>query len=490
MREQVARLTKLTADLLDLSKLDADVLQVNAERVDLGELARRIAEEFGPAAERHGSPIEINGDGVAVALADADRVAQIMRILVDNALTHTPEGTSISIEAQRRDGAASLVVRDDGPGIDPHARGTSLRPLLHGRPRERLRARPGDRSRAGPADGRRAGARIAPGAHRVHPAPAGAVAEGARREPQARERSARCSRLRRWRSGRAAGTTPTRAGSETPVASTGNRQKTVVVQSRSGAFDPEAIYQEAAPGVVTIRSISAGGPSLLGGGGSAAQGSGFVISDDGEIATNAHVVTDAQRRGGPIHEAKEVYVQFADRNQVAADIVGFDPHADVALLKVDPDGLDLHPLGLATREEVQVGQPVAAIGSPFGEDRSLSVGVVSATDRSIQSLTAFQIEGAIQTDAWINPGNSGGPLLDAEGNVIGINQQINTTSGGNEGVGFAVPIALVARSIDQLREDGSVEYAYIGVTTQSLYPQLADRLGTEGRHRRAGDQGP
>jgi S1-C subfamily serine protease len=269
------------------------------------------------------------------------------------------------------------------------------------------------------------------------------------------------------------------SGSGTTVVSSDNPQKTVVVQSRSGAFDPEAVYQQAAPGVVTISSIfSGGGTSLLGGGGrSAAQGSGFVISDAGEVATNAHVVTDGSAGGGPIHEAKEVYVQFDDRNQVAADIVGFDPHADVALLKLDPDGLDLQPLQLATHDEVKVGQPVAAIGSPFGEDRSLSVGVVSATDRSIQSLTDFQIDGAIQTDASINPGNSGGPLLNAEGQVIGIDQQIDTTSGGNEGVGFAVPIALVARSIDQLRENGSVRYAYIGVTTQSLYPQLADRLG-------------
>jgi signal transduction histidine kinase len=122
MREQVARLTKLAADLLDLSKLDADTLQVNAEQVDLGELARRIAEEFWPAAERHRSSIDVDGDGVAVALADADRVAQIMRILVHNALTHTPEGTSIAIEAQRVDGVANLVVSDDGPGIDPEAR--------------------------------------------------------------------------------------------------------------------------------------------------------------------------------------------------------------------------------------------------------------------------------------------------------------------------------------------------------------------------------
>ena len=269
------------------------------------------------------------------------------------------------------------------------------------------------------------------------------------------------------------------SGSQTTVASSDDSQKTVVVQSRSGAFDPEAVYQQAAPGVVTIRSIfSGGGSSLLGGGGSA-QGSGFVVADSGEIATNAHVVTDGSAGGGPIHEAKEVYVQFADRNQVAAHIVGFDPHSDVALLAVDPDGLDLRPLQLATHEEVKVGQPVAAIGSPFGEDRSLSVGVVSATDRSIQSLTDFQIDGAIQTDASINPGNSGGPLLDAEGHVIGIDQQINTTSGGNEGVGFAVPIALVARSLDQLRKNGTVKYAYIGVTTQSLYPQLAHRLGLD-----------
>lgn len=270
------------------------------------------------------------------------------------------------------------------------------------------------------------------------------------------------------------------SGSVTTVAApSAPQQKSVVVSSHGSSFDPEAVYQEAAPGVVTIRSIFSGGElsSVLGGNGSAAQGSGFVISDGGEIATNAHVVTDGEGGGGPIHEAKEVYVQFADRNQVAADIVGFDPNADVALLKVDPSGLDLHPLQLATNEQVQVGQPVAAIGSPFGEDRSLSVGVVSATDRSIPSLTRFQIEGAVQTDASINPGNSGGPLLDADANVVGINQQINTTSGGNEGVGFAVPISLVAHSLDVLRTHGSVKYAYIGVSTQSLYPQLADRLG-------------
>jgi S1-C subfamily serine protease len=270
------------------------------------------------------------------------------------------------------------------------------------------------------------------------------------------------------------------SGSVTTVSTEGTPQKTVVVQSQGGNFDPGAIYQSASPGVVTILSIFPGGSlsSILGGsGGSAAEGSGFVISDNGEIATNAHVVTDADSGGGgPIHEAKEVYVEFGDRNRVRADIVGFDPNADVALIKVDPEGLDLKPLALATNENVAVGQPVAAIGSPFEQEQSLSIGVVSATDRSIESLTKFQIEGAIQTDASINPGNSGGPLLDADAHVIGINQQISTTSGGNEGVGFAVPIPLVAHSLDELRRDGEVKYAYIGVSTEPIYPQLAERL--------------
>src|SRR5436190_2513528 len=122
MREQVARLTKLTADLLDLSKLDSDAMEIAAEQIELGELARQIAGEFSPAAERHDSPIEVNGSEPAVAMADADRVAQIMRILLDNALTHTPEGTSISVTAQRHDGSVSLVVKDDGPGIGGHER--------------------------------------------------------------------------------------------------------------------------------------------------------------------------------------------------------------------------------------------------------------------------------------------------------------------------------------------------------------------------------
>ncbi len=275
-------------------------------------------------------------------------------------------------------------------------------------------------------------------------------------------------------------TTTVTAGA-TDTTSTAAEAQRVVVEAEEGAFDARAIYESASPGVVTVLSVfESAGTGVFGGGApGGGQGSGFVISEEGEILTNAHVVTDAATTGRssrPLHEADEIYVQFADRNQVEAEVAGFDPFADVALLEVEPDGLDLQPLPLASETDVQVGEPVAAIGSPFAQDQSLSVGVVSAIDRSIESLTQFRIEGALQTDASINPGNSGGPLLDADGRVVGINQQIQTSSGGNEGVGFAVPIDLAERSIDQLRDNGEVAYAYAGVTTQPLYPQLADRL--------------
>ncbi|MGN6587150.1 MAG: S1C family serine protease [Solirubrobacterales bacterium] len=242
----------------------------------------------------------------------------------------------------------------------------------------------------------------------------------------------------------------------------------VAVETSSPGFDATRVYEEAAPGVVTIRSVFGAG---------AAEGSGFVLDKEGEIVTNAHVVTDES--SGERKEAENVYVEFPDRNVVPASIVGFDPFVDVALLKVAPHGLALHPLELGDDHELRVGQPVAAIGSPFGEQHSLSVGVVSATDRSVKSLTRFEIAGAIQTDASINPGNSGGPLLDAGARVMGINQQIETNSGANDGVGFAVPISAIKRSIAQLRENGSAEYAYMGVSTQALYPQLARKLGLD-----------
>jgi S1-C subfamily serine protease len=247
----------------------------------------------------------------------------------------------------------------------------------------------------------------------------------------------------------------------------------VAVQTAEHGFDAARVYREASPGVVTIRSIFRGS-------GGGAEGSGFVLDSDGRIVTNAHVVTDES--SGTRKAAKEVFIEFPDRNIVPATVVGFDPFADVALLEVKPDGFELHPLKLGDDNDLVVGQPVAAIGSPFGEQQSLSVGVVSATDRSVESLTKFQIEGAIQTDASINPGNSGGPLLDAGARVLGINEQIETNSGSNSGVGFAVPVSAIKRSVAQLEEKGEAEYAYIGVAIQPIYPQLADKLGLDADH--------
>jgi S1-C subfamily serine protease len=218
----------------------------------------------------------------------------------------------------------------------------------------------------------------------------------------------------------------------------------------------------------------------LGSGTRAGIGSGFVVSGAGEIATNAHVVTSGE--GRDIKRAADVYVRFADGNQVPADVRGFDPFSDVALLKVDPAGLRLRPLPLGAAQTVEVGAPVVAIGSPFGEEQSLSVGVVSAKDRSIESLTGFATTGALQTDAAINHGNSGGPLLDARGRVVGINSQIQTSTGDGSGVGFAVPVETARRSLSQLRSDGQVRYAYLGVATVPVFPQLAEHFGLPVHH--------
>jgi S1-C subfamily serine protease len=267
--------------------------------------------------------------------------------------------------------------------------------------------------------------------------------------------------------------------SATPAASAPETATQVVVEASDGSFNPAQIYEDVAPGVVTIDSVFEGGVSdLLGGGGSAGQGSGFVVDKEGNIVTNTHVVTSGGNLngGGEPREAKQVFVQFGDRNRVPAEIVGFDADSDIALIKVDPDGLELNPVELSDRSSFAVGEPVAAIGSPFGEDQSLSVGVISATDRTVEGLTNFGIDNAIQTDASINPGNSGGPLLDADGQVIGINEQIASSSGSNSGVGFAIPVTSVRYSLDQLKGDGEVEYAYLGVTSESLYPQLAEHL--------------
>lgn len=225
----------------------------------------------------------------------------------------------------------------------------------------------------------------------------------------------------------------------------------------AGSLSVNQIYQQANPGVVEITSTLSGGGSFpfggQGGGSQEAQGSGFVYDAQGHVITNQHVVAGAT----------SVKVQLPDGSSYPATIVGSDPSTDVAVLKINAPAAKLHPLALADSSTVQVGDGVVAIGSPFGLENSVTSGIVSALHRQIQAPNQFTINDAIQTDAAINHGNSGGPLLDMQGNVIGITSQIDSQSGGNDGVGFAVPSNTVRTIAQQLIATGSVQHAYLGV---------------------------
>jgi S1-C subfamily serine protease len=252
------------------------------------------------------------------------------------------------------------------------------------------------------------------------------------------------------------------------------RQPAIASGSRSTAGDgltAADIYQRYAPGVVFVRSeIVTQGSSpfdfYAGPQRSEATGSGFVIDGRGDILTNNHVIDGA----------RSVTVQFADKRTVKARVVGRDPSTDLALLSVDPEGLDLKPLPLGSSKAVKVGDPTIAIGNPFGLDRTLTTGVVSALQREIRAPNGFAIKDVIQTDAAINPGNSGGPLIDGAGRVIGINSQIETGgsgANGSVGIGFAVPIDTAKAILVQLKSGQTVQRAYFGLTSLTVDGSLA-----------------
>ena len=258
----------------------------------------------------------------------------------------------------------------------------------------------------------------------------------------------------------------------TPLAGGGGVGNAALGTTSAKGKTPEAIYKEDAPGVVQITATSTtttqSDPFNIFPSTPTTQqslGSGFVIDKAGHIVTNYHVIQNAQK----------VQVSFSGQDQIAATVVGKDPSTDVAVLKIDAHARALQPLQLGDSDSVSVGDTVYAIGNPFGLTRTLTSGLVSAVQRQIEAPNSLKIDHAIQTDAAINHGNSGGPLIDAAGRVIGVTSQIQTadsTSQGNVGIGFAIPINTVRSVAAQIIATGKVRHAFLGLDAAPLTPQL------------------
>jgi len=226
------------------------------------------------------------------------------------------------------------------------------------------------------------------------------------------------------------------------------------IASSSAPLSVNQIYRRAYRGVVEITVTTSAAASPFGGSGTAkAQGSGWVYNSSGNIVTNEHVVDGAS----------SISVRFWNGKTYSASVVGTDKSTDLAVIKVDAPSSELHPLSVGNSADLQVGDGVVAIGSPFGLEETVTSGIVSALHRAIEAPNNFTINDSVQTDAAINHGNSGGPLLNSQGQVVGVNAQIRSDSGGNEGVGFAIPSNTVRSIATQLISTGKAEHAYLGV---------------------------
>ncbi len=239
-----------------------------------------------------------------------------------------------------------------------------------------------------------------------------------------------------------------------------------LAQTGATPQDFTEVYEQVSDSVVSINVIARAEGAVPGNDGTVVGGgTGFVLDNEGHIMTNNHVVDGAT----------EIEISFRDGTLAAATVVGLDPDSDLAVLQVDlPDEelAALQPVTFADSAAIEIGDPVLAIGSPFGQDWTLTSGIVSAVGRSIQGLTQFSVGGVIQTDAAINPGNSGGPLLDLEGRVLGVNSQIISGTRSSSGIGFAVPGNLAQRVSGQLIDQGYVNYSYIGISGRDVYLPL------------------
>ncbi len=268
--------------------------------------------------------------------------------------------------------------------------------------------------------------------------------------------------------------TVTEVQAAAPVSTSSSASSSNTIPTRSGGgggLSAHEIYERTAPSVVKVTStIVRQSESPFGFGESAQQGtatgSGFVIDANGTLLTNWHVVENASK----------VIVSFEHSKTVEAHVVGKNPSQDLAVLKIPTEGLTLHPLTLGDSSSVEVGEPVVAIGNPFGLSRTLTTGVISALQREITAPNGFAIDNVLQTDAPINPGNSGGPLLNAKGQVIGITSQIETGGGGSDGnigIGFAVPINTAKAELPELEKNGGVQTAYLGVEMVAIDGSLS-----------------
>ena len=267
-----------------------------------------------------------------------------------------------------------------------------------------------------------------------------------------------------WIQSEGGSTTTVAAPAAATVAERGDESDTTLVNQIYKADGDGVAFIEADVSAQEPQGFSPFGEPESEGGGTAT-GSGFVIDSEGHVLTNDHVVEGAD----------SIRVKLGDSDTAhPAEVIGTDPATDVAVLKVDAPADQLHPLTLGRSGEMEVGDPVVAIGNPFGLDRTVTSGIVSALQRQIQAPNGFSISNVIQTDAAINPGNSGGPLINSDGEVIGINAQIQTGGGsGNIGIGFAIPIDTVRADIEQLIETGEVEHAYLGISGSTITPDLA-----------------
>jgi S1-C subfamily serine protease len=247
------------------------------------------------------------------------------------------------------------------------------------------------------------------------------------------------------------------------------RQVTVEDSEPAASASPlsvNQIYRRAYKGVVEITVTAEASESPFGGQQAQGQGSGFVYDRQGHVVTNQHVVQGAS----------SVSVRLWNGQTYEAEVVGSDASTDLAVLDVDAPASVLTPLRLGDSSEVKVGDAVVAIGSPFGLEQTVTSGIVSALHRQMTAPNDFSINDSIQTDAAINHGNSGGPLLNSSGRVIGVNAQIESESGGNDGVGFAIPSNTVRSIVSQLVQTGEVEHAYLGVGVQTIPASVADEL--------------